>query len=149
MSLQGIYDAARQGVWQDENPSRCGCGGRGWYLSDVDTWHLCSLHGLNAPCPEDETEETFDWRAHYRRNNVNAFRSFREAARAEGWEGSNLQFILACRDILRNLGIKPFPDQADWVNAAEAMIEKARQDKAAREEQAYWDREHAAWMDRP
>jgi len=157
--LQAIYDEARQGSWQDTNPSKCGCRGRGWYLSDLDTWHKCSIHGHDAPCPEDETEDTFDWRAHFRRNNANAFRTFRAAARAEGWKGGDAQFILACKGILSDKGFRGIPEPSDWINAAEALVEKAYQDKVTREElaavqraeqeeAAYWDREHAAWMDR-
>ena len=41
-------------LWRDEDPARCGCRGRGWVLSDLDTWHQCPIHGKGARHPEDD-----------------------------------------------------------------------------------------------
>lgn len=34
--------------WQHPDAEKCGCGGGGWWLSEVDTWHRCSIHGTEA-----------------------------------------------------------------------------------------------------
>jgi hypothetical protein len=54
MSLQQLFDNACRGDWKAEEASECGCRGRGYFLSDVDTWHYCSLHGSGKPHPEDD-----------------------------------------------------------------------------------------------
>jgi len=54
MSLQQYYEAFRSGYWADEDPKKCECGGSGWALSDVDTWHACPIHyDGSQPHPED------------------------------------------------------------------------------------------------
>jgi hypothetical protein len=56
MSLQDYYDDFRRGYWADENPEKCLCHGKGWALSDVDTWHACPIHyakGMRHPDDED------------------------------------------------------------------------------------------------
>ena len=30
--------------WINEDPKSCGCRGRGWYNSQLDTWHSCPVH---------------------------------------------------------------------------------------------------------
>lgn len=44
-------------AWIAEDASECGCRGRGWFLSQVDTWHRCPVHGKGAAHPEVEPEE--------------------------------------------------------------------------------------------
>lgn len=46
--------AVKSGYWQNPNPAQCGCSGKGWFLSEVDTWHKCPLHKPDAPHPESE-----------------------------------------------------------------------------------------------
>lgn len=55
--LEHIYEACcMPSLWADENPNICGCRGRGWMLSDLDTWHHCPIHGKGVPHPlEEET----------------------------------------------------------------------------------------------
>ena len=54
-SLQMEYDNACSGAWADLNPNKCGCRGKGWFLSDVDTWHPCRFHcDPEAGHPEDD-----------------------------------------------------------------------------------------------
>lgn len=59
--LQHYYDqVACGGAWKDEDPKRCGCLGSGWFLSQVDTWHKCSIHKPDAPHPESfECEDDY------------------------------------------------------------------------------------------
>ena len=45
---------AQAGAWIDEDPNRCGCRGGGWFLSEVDTWHKCPVHGRDVPHPEED-----------------------------------------------------------------------------------------------
>ena len=54
--LQHYYDSVCAGGWQDSDPRHCGCRGRGWFLSEVDTWHQCRYHGVGVRHPEDEDE---------------------------------------------------------------------------------------------
>ena len=56
MGLQSYYDNfANAGGWQHGDAEQCGCGGSGWWLSEVDTWHRCGVHGTeeNSTHPED------------------------------------------------------------------------------------------------
>lgn len=52
MSLQSMYNNAASGQWQHPVPSECGCNGRGWYVSDLDTIHQCQYHWDGQPSPE-------------------------------------------------------------------------------------------------
>lgn len=45
---------SRTQVWKDEDPALCGCHGSGWFLSEVDTIHKCSIHWVGQPHPEDD-----------------------------------------------------------------------------------------------
>jgi hypothetical protein len=38
--------------WAAEDSSICGCKGKGWWLSELDTWHQCPCHGKDVPHPE-------------------------------------------------------------------------------------------------
>ena len=48
-------------VWENgsEDPEKCICKGRGWVLSEIDTYHECRYHKGEHPedysneCPED------------------------------------------------------------------------------------------------
>ncbi len=50
--LQQYYDDFCSGYWADEDPNRCRCGGGGWALSEVDTWHECPIHYKGQIHPE-------------------------------------------------------------------------------------------------
>ena len=43
----------QSGAWVREKASECGCGGHGWFLSEVDTFHQCRVHYTGQPHPED------------------------------------------------------------------------------------------------
>lgn len=58
--LQSYYDAFRTAYWATPDPSECECGGCGWALSDVDTWHKCPCHNWGQPHPEDEDETAYE-----------------------------------------------------------------------------------------
>lgn len=45
---QHYYDF-QTGYWADKDPNKCRCGGRGWALSEVDTWHKCPYHKGHHP----------------------------------------------------------------------------------------------------
>jgi len=49
--------ACNSSTWADADAARCGCRGRGWWLSEVDTWHCCPCHGKGVPHPEYPTDE--------------------------------------------------------------------------------------------
>lgn len=46
------YAMMRSGVWAQEEPEKCLCRGNGWALSEVDTWHKCSIHYMGQTHPE-------------------------------------------------------------------------------------------------
>lgn len=50
--LQAYYETCKANVWVREKPEECGCRGRGWFLSDVDTLHKCPVHSHGQPEPE-------------------------------------------------------------------------------------------------
>jgi len=117
MSLQGIFDAAERGDWMGYNPNKCGCRGRGWFLSDVDTFHPCVYHNLGAPNPEEDHSE-FDWAAHRLEVYRTAYKFFLRLARTNGWKGTAHDFARCCRRFLRTT---TNPTPGDWVNAAEKL----------------------------
>jgi hypothetical protein len=59
--LQQHYDACERGMFADEDPTRCGCRGHGWFLSEVDTFHKCPEHYAGQPHPEDDEEPEGDF----------------------------------------------------------------------------------------
>lgn len=52
--LQDYYDACKTGFWANPDCRRCGCKGRGYWLSDLDTWHECPYHFSGQPHPNDD-----------------------------------------------------------------------------------------------
>lgn len=56
--LQHYYNCFRQGSFMHPDPFKCGCGGRGWALSEVDTWHHCPTHYDGQRHPEDDCDDT-------------------------------------------------------------------------------------------
>lgn len=54
------YEACRTGWWACEDET-CPCGGRGWWLSQLDTWHRCPVHGGSGPHPESLDDEFDGW----------------------------------------------------------------------------------------
>jgi len=61
--LQAYYDEFRRGLWATSDPEECRCYGRGWALSEVDTWHRCPVHFEGQLHPEEsdgfEDEDEF------------------------------------------------------------------------------------------
>ena len=83
-------------LWNTLNPSTCPCRGRGWMLSDYDTWHACSTHNRGQPHPEacddvvlDEWGEPafnpppFDYDKAWQQNMQAAFEGFLAVSQAE------------------------------------------------------------------
>lgn len=61
MSEIGNYvsEYINTGAWSHPNPKKCGCRGSGWWLSELDSWHLCRFHGKDVngkqiPHPDDD-----------------------------------------------------------------------------------------------
>ena len=50
-------EVACGGAWMAKEAAECGCGGSGWWLSDVDTWHSCRIHNTGQQHPEDPAPE--------------------------------------------------------------------------------------------
>jgi len=60
--LQHIYEACcMTSLWADESPEICGCRGRGWMLSDLDTWHKCCVHQGPHPMEDELRMEAEEW----------------------------------------------------------------------------------------
>lgn len=107
-----------------ENPSHCPCRGRGWMLSDFDTWHRCPIHeGLPNPDPEylDEAETEAQAVAE-------AAMRLRNYRKAYAWfRGQTLgltreQFHQAVVAVLGDRAKSP----ATWTDAAEEVYEASR-----------------------
>jgi len=60
MTLQAYYNQIAYGgedsppSWINPDPEKCGCRGKGWYLSDLDTYHQCQVHFNGQMHPEME-----------------------------------------------------------------------------------------------
>jgi hypothetical protein len=55
--LELYYRNFSMGQWAHSDASRCRCGGSGWALSEVDTWHTCPIHYTGQTHPECEEPE--------------------------------------------------------------------------------------------
>ena len=55
--LEQYYRDFCSGAWAERDPKDCLCRGRGWALSEVDTWHKCPAHYTNQPHPDEESDE--------------------------------------------------------------------------------------------
>ena len=52
--------ACNSTTWSHPDEAVCSCHGRGWWNSEVDTWHKCPFHAPDAVHPEYyDTEEDF------------------------------------------------------------------------------------------
>jgi len=127
------WNELESGRWADMNLRRCPCRGRGWFLSDFDTWHRCPIHGKNVPHPEDNQTE-FDFRAHLLQGHRNAFESLRSEAHLAGYQGS---FTEACRVELALQGVSHPATAAQWVNAAEVVSARWVDAAAEADDQTY------------
>ena len=114
------------------NPSKCPCQGRGWFLSDYDTWHRCPIHGVGLPHPEDEDAQWTSQQTwvHHRDYCREAYKYF--------WRQSGLssrEFLLKCTDEVKlRWDFVPHPHQ--WVDAADAVAEREWQEQADRDARA-------------
>jgi hypothetical protein len=86
--LQAYYEnfATQPSRWAAPDHEVCGCRGRGWWNSELDTWHECPFHYVKGQLsPEfDEVPDGFQWDAY---NAVRAILAFdkrlpKRAARA-------------------------------------------------------------------
>ena len=107
---EGLYQDLERGVWAETNPFACPCRGNGWFLSDLDTWHRCPIHGHGVPHPEDE--QPFDFGAHRLEVARVAFAQFRTAARQAGFTDN---FSKECWALLDT----DQPTAQDWLRVAE------------------------------
>lgn len=120
-----VYRELQSSAWNETNPDRCPCGGRGWILSDFDTWHRCQTHGFGVPHPEDD-EATFDYGAHKIEMLRQAYRVFKSNAQHLGLKG---RFQDACLQVI----VCPVLSPSVWVSAAEEVADRL---EAQREEAA-------------
>lgn len=51
-------EACSTGYFADEDAARCGCGGRGWFLSELDVWYRCPVHYWRSPWGDGPDEES-------------------------------------------------------------------------------------------
>jgi hypothetical protein len=56
MYSQYYQDVCCSHAWVHPDKAECGCRGKGWWLSELDTWHQCPYHGKDVPHPEDEQQ---------------------------------------------------------------------------------------------
>ena len=122
------------GRWAEMNPSKCPCNGRGYVLSDFDSWHKCPEHGdgvLNMEEEEDLPDAEHDA---YRAGRVvakramyaDAFLYFANAALAAG---------LSKAEVRAAVRLEAGPGEhspAGWVDAADAVAGRLVRDVAER-----------------
>jgi len=132
MELEFRY--MESGRWAEMNPSKCPCGGRGYVLSDLDTWHKCSVHG-DGVVDMDEEEGMSDAereayvagrKAAKRAMFAEAFLYFANAALAAG---------LSKAEVRAAVRLEAGPGEhspAEWVDAADAVAGRLARDVAER-----------------
>jgi len=109
----------KSGAWFHEDVSECGCKGRGWFLSQLDTWHKCSVHNDGQPDPEYGTDE--EWEAYEAAKARKAYKALGEKALREfGQFGVT---AAGFNSMARGHIEKADPDPEDWVVAAKLVIE--------------------------
>lgn len=119
-------------LWNEINPAKCPCRGKGWILSDYDTWHRCRTHGQDVPYPDDGREGWigFDFDAHKLTLLRTAYATFRRIARNNGFRGN---FKHACMTRIKIHGLVPTPQA--WVNAADDLADEFARDEAEHQAQ--------------
>jgi len=55
-----VNNYIRPGAWAHPDTKECGCRGRGWWLSELDSWHECRYHHRGQPHP-DEMHDVEDY----------------------------------------------------------------------------------------
>ena len=122
--LQAMYNEICQGHWMHFDGAICGCGGSGWFLSDLDTFHECSYHHVaGQPHPEDYCcegyEESNEDQARIKEARTehlrDAFRTYRQQA---------LDMGLPLADFNGTLPTDA-ATPAEWVKAARQVVEQA------------------------
>ena len=115
------------------NPSRCPCNGSGWFLSDYDTWHKCSIPHKGQPHPEDECgQDTFDYEGAALETDREAYRYFQEQSGL-----SPREFRQAVENHLADEGIhRDDAERRERVNAADAVAEQMWRNKAEQDARA-------------
>lgn len=137
-SMELEYRYMESGRWSEMNPSRCPCGGKGYVLSDLDTWHKCSVHGegvldmeAEEDLPDAEREAYVAGRRVAKRAMyADAFLHFSNAALAAGLSKDEVRAA-----VRREVGPGEH-SQAAWVDAAERVAERVARDVAERAAQA-------------
>lgn len=129
---QEIARDLESGLWAETNPFRCPCKGRGWFLSDFDSYHRCPIHGNGVPHPcDDEGTETFDAAEHAVRVARTAFKTFyTRANKVRAMTPVEFKSCCAAERLIRN----GQDNVRSWVNAAECLC--TRLEIIAREERA-------------
>lgn len=116
------------GCWAEVDPDDCPCHGRGWMLSDFDTWHKCPIHSHGAVgCHEDDPRDFSD--SHRLEMLELAYQRYEGSALRAGFEGD---FRAACAALVT----VPEPTPREWLDAARGIadaLEYERREKAARD----------------
>jgi len=61
MSLKAYYDSFASSAWAHPEAEKCACRGRGYALSEVDTWHECPEHFVPGQPHPEEYDGSWDW----------------------------------------------------------------------------------------
>ena len=120
------------GNWATVNPYTCPCHGRGWMLSDFDTWHRCPIHGKDTvPVNEDDPRDNSS--GHLHKVSMEAFETFYRRTVACEPRLFKSDFAPLCLKYMEknsdefSHSIHPYSDR-DWVNAAEAVCARYEAD---------------------
>lgn len=87
--LQAYYEMFKTGCWAMADADECPCHGRGWALSDVDTWHNCPIHFAGQLHPEacEGFEDEKDFLA-AEEDSMKLYKEFQAARKASTFSGS-------------------------------------------------------------
>lgn len=116
--IEDYYGNCRQaiGYWADRDVNVCGCAGRGWFLSELDTLHECPFHYDGQPTNEDSDEA---WAAYYTKKARKQYKEIaQKTCRAYGLTPAN--FNQMARMHLKD-GEDTWP--MCWVDAAREVLE--------------------------
>jgi hypothetical protein len=116
--MHQVWYDLNNGQWAEINPASCPCRGRGWFLSDYDTYHRCPIHGNGVPHPQDECETPAFQEPQLIKSQRIAYLIYRDIAKRYGFTGN---FNGAVKLLLQ--GVEP----QDWVDAAQIFAEEVKE----------------------
>lgn len=141
--LEHDYAQLQSGNWALMSPRLCPCRGGGWFLSDLDTYHRCPIHGLDAQDPdydedgEARAEDDGEPEAWALRRDKRVYLALAHQAYRLGFKGRPAQLNHAAFDAANAMGLlrEDIDKRAALIEGIEAVVgelERTRQEAQAR-----------------